>query len=222
MKFNVNSGYKWRALLSGITLMLLSTSVVGKSYAIEDAVLKIHMGGLFAEPTYELSTGEIGKLNDGMGFSSKFRKVLALHPDALKEAEYANSSRSTSFAGSMIMLVGTIVMLQDTLGQSSDVSYTPNYSKSLGLVLAGAIISTIGSRSFNNHLYNAVDIFNRDEIKNPMLKTDRHQSHRSVISPHLQAGLSMELNIGNTTPKIKNTPDLKKGIALIATLTYRF
>jgi len=209
-----------RYVATVLGLSLIFTGYVGESHGAEQPVLKIELGGWSAEPSYRLSTGQSGRLNDGSAFSSEFREVLALHPDALREAESANTARSMILLGNVVMIAGSLIMLGDTMNQADNLEQEPDYGRSLGLVLVGAVISMTAGSSYRNRLNNAVDIFNREEARNPKLGAVGHHEYQVVVASRSRAGLSLGLDINDSMPA--EVPGRRGGLALIGMLEYRF
>ena len=96
--------------------------------------LKYGQGGDSFQKVYKFS---------GLSFQPHFEEVLSRYPAALNEANKARPYGAVALAGSITMVLGSALMLAETIGEAQAVSegnlYSdPNYGRPLGVVLVGA------------------------------------------------------------------------------------
>ena len=144
-----------------ILVILLFTSSI---YAQDQIELKKK----FLSPIKYSLNGQ--KLKDiytfsGMDCRPHFKKIISRYPEAFKKIKTSYTYNGVALAGSAVMLLGSVLMLSNTLQEAKDVNNgkltsSSNDSSPLLLVVGGAVLTLVGGMIAHNHLKKGVQIFN--------------------------------------------------------------
>ena len=101
----------------------------------------------------------------GMDCRPHFKKIISRYPEAFKEIKASYTYNGVALVGSAVMLLGSVLMLSNTLQEAEDVNNgkltsSSNDSSPLLLVLGGAVVTLVGGMIAHNHLKKGVQIFN--------------------------------------------------------------
>ena len=150
-------------------LLLMLVLLAVSSFANAESGGKIDLQiGAFQAPQFKTGDGEFKPLKDGSDYDPEFIKMINSNPEAKAKLDHAETYGGVTLAGSVVILAGTIVLLQDTLDQkdSLDNNQLPQDDSSkqgqaLGLVIVGGVIALVGSSGYRSDISEAVDIYNR-------------------------------------------------------------
>ncbi len=106
----------------------------------------------------------------GMDCRPHFKKIISRYPEAFKEIKTSYTYNGVALAGSAVMLLGSVLMLSNTLQEAEDVnngklSSSSNDSSPLLLVVGGAVLTLVGGMIAHTHLKKGIEIFNTKSKK---------------------------------------------------------
>ncbi len=155
---------------TGIAGFILLATILSVSIFAGD---KIELKKKFFSPVKYSFNGQDPKpiyTFSGMDCQPHFKKIIRRCPDAYKEIKTTYAYNGVSLAGSAIMLLGSVLMLSNTLQEAEDVNngkLTSGTSDSspLGLVIVGAVVSIVGGSIAGSHLKKGIQIFNKKQTQ---------------------------------------------------------
>jgi len=165
----------------------------------------------FESPTFNVGGGEYRPLKQNSSYHPDFLKLISSDSEANEKLQHAETYSGVTLAGGVVILAGTIVLLQDTLDQKDqlDNNQLPQEddsktSQALGLVIVGGVISLIGSSNYRSDVREAVEIYNRN------LKAGKLSDASAFRKPKLKA----EFSLGVSPPTANMSSSMTVGMNL--------